>query len=160
MDKGKEFENIVAELFERSGWRTETRKRVIGRSGTNHEIDIYGERGRLRKMRMVAECKFKTGYSVSKGEVSQFLVKIDDIGMDSEAYFITNSRFSSCAERIADTYGITLLDNRGLSSALKKYGLCQHLEFIETYRQSPLAKALIETIETLGEFGVLKNQLK
>ena len=155
MDKGKEFENIVSELFERDGWRTETRKRIVGMSGAEHEIDVYGERGRLRERRMAAECKFKVGHNVSKGEVSQFLVKIEDIGTDIDAYFVTNSRFSSYAESIAGMYGIAILGNQELSSALKKYGLSHHLEFLETYRQSPFAKALIETIDALEGFGVL-----
>ena len=157
MDKGKEFEEITAELYEKAGWRTETRKTMKGRSGAVHQIDVYGEKGKVRKKRFFAECKFReTSDKVRKSHLANFLLKLDDIDMKVDAYIVTNSDFSSYAIQTAEVYDIKLVDRTQLYRLLNKYGMQRQLEFIEAYQQSPLSKAVIETIDILGELGILK----
>lgn len=156
MDKGREFEQIVAELYERAGWKVETRKRITGRSGVEHEIDVYGEKGKIKKRRMAAECKFRESDKVRKSHLANFLMKIDDIDMKVDAYIVTNSDFSSFAAMAAKRYEIGLIDRRELYRLLSKYGMRRQLEFIEAYHQSPLANAVIKTMDLLSEIGIFK----
>lgn len=156
MDKGKEFEEIIAELYEKAGWHTEMRKTMKGRSGAEHQIDVYGEKRKVRKKKVFVECKFRENDKVRKSHVANFLLKLDDIDTKTEAHMVTNSTFSSYAKQTAERYDIKMINRDQLYRLLNKYDMRRHLEFIEVYQQNPLTKAVIETIDILGELGILK----
>jgi restriction endonuclease Mrr len=144
MDKGRRFEGIVADLYRVMGFAVERRKLMVGASGATHEIDVYakadGPYGSDDYRRICAECKYKGGKEkVAKGEISEFIVKVDDLGI-MDRHFFTNSRFTANAKMSAKSYGIELVDGQRLRAVLSKAGLEGRLSSLERYRPNPIMK--------------------
>ncbi len=122
---GYEFEKIVAKLFELKGYEVETNKILVGKSGVQHEIDIYGK---LKGTTMAAECKYRSiEEKVEKNDIAIFLMKLDDLNIQ-EAYIITNSKFDENAIRIGNYYNIKMIDGDSLKEEFRKYGISYTLE--------------------------------
>jgi len=159
MNKGREFEGIVGELFSRMGFYVERNKLMKGKSGAVHEIDVYGEtrRSRQKRKRVAVECKYKqNGDKVRKSDVANFLLKLEDLGLN-EGYLVTNSSFSDYSVKTAGVYNVHLVDSEKLSRLLKKSGLSNYLSFLKSYKENTLTDAVLSAINFLDELGVLKR---
>ncbi|UJL39262.1 restriction endonuclease [Pantoea agglomerans] len=84
-----------------------------GRSGANHQIDVYYEfiKAGVRHKVMI-ECKHK-GRAVEKEDVASFSFKISDIGGVS-GVMISKSGYQKGARQVGESYGITLLTETDL----------------------------------------------
>lgn len=109
---GINLENFLEDTILRTGYlNTEKRKKMIGTSGTYHEIDILAYNG----TNIVAfECK-NYNIPVNIKEIRDFKSKLDDLPHISEGIFVTNSRFTPEATNYANHYNIRLWDGENLS---------------------------------------------
>lgn len=86
--------------------------KMEGKSGCNHQIDVYWEFEMMGETHKVAiECKnFKT-HPVSVGRVRDFFGVLHDIG-NIKGIFVTKVGYQSGAKKYADYYGISLKEIR------------------------------------------------
>jgi restriction endonuclease Mrr len=146
---GSEFECIVAQLYSKMGYDAETKKKIIGRSGVEYEVDIYLERG---KKKAIVECKYKYYGGVSLGEVALFLLKMDDVDI-KDGFFVTNSFMTEPASLAAKHYGISCTDGEQLELLLRKHDL--ESKFRKIYR-NPIEDAVRSVVDLADEAGILK----
>ena len=85
MKAGKELENYVQFVYQKlldfmdEGAMVSSNVSVIGKSGVKHEFDVYYEFQHLNmRHRIAIECK-DWNTPVSKGEVGEFLSKLNDL---------------------------------------------------------------------------------
>jgi hypothetical protein len=166
VERGKEFERIVAQLYERMGFAVETNKLLRGRSGAMHEIDVYavkkcrGSAGILNRFlkrgqeqRICVECKYKNDGDVSKAEVANFLLKTDDLGA-KENYVVTNSSFSEQAMIVAKNYGVGAIDGSELGRMCQEYGVKNNLR---VGKSTPLSYMISSVVDLMDAVGIIKN---
>lgn len=115
---GYPFEYFVGELFKARGFDVEVGKLVQGYSVT-HEIDVVAKN---RHKHIFVECKFHN-YQGTKSDVKVPMYirsRFDDIKrarsydqvlkeIDIDGWIITNTRFTSDAEKFGADYGLNLL---------------------------------------------------
>jgi restriction endonuclease Mrr len=143
---GNEFEKIVAKLFELKGYKVETNKILIGKSGVSHEIDIYGK---LKGTSMAAECKYRTfEEKIGKNDIAIFLMKLDDLNIQ-EAYMVTNSKFDENAVRIGSYYNIKMIDGDSLKEEFRKYGIRYTFEPIPSSTFLNIIKSFVNLTKQL-----------
>lgn len=85
--------------------------KLPGKSGCNHQIDVYWEFEMMGiKHRVAIECK---NYSseVSVGKVRDFFGVLHDVG-NTKGIFVTKVGYQSGAEKFANYYGIVLKELR------------------------------------------------
>ena len=81
--------------------------KIKGKSGCNHQIDVYWEFFNLGEKHCVAiECKNYSA-TIPIGKVRDFATVLDDIG-DIKGIMVTKIGFQDGAKKIADQYGISL----------------------------------------------------
>lgn len=156
---GSEFECIVAQLYSKMGYDAETKKKIIGRSGVEYEVDIYLERGKnleRGKKKAIVECKYKYYGGVSLGEVALFLLKMDDVDI-KDGFFVTNSFMTEPASLAAKHYGIPCTDGEQLEPLLRKHDL--ESKFRKIYR-NPIEDAVRSVVDLADEAGILKALFK
>ncbi len=108
--EGENFETYVARLFGMEGFETETRLTLEGKC-VSHEVDVL-MKGRGEKV--MVECKFHNSLSVRCSiqhalyVYARFLDLKDNLHLD-RPMLVTNTRFSSDAERYAGCVGMGLL---------------------------------------------------
>lgn len=124
MKSGREFENLVANLYEKMGYRIEKNKLIKGKSKAFHEIDVYASKGLLRKKEVIVECKYRESDSqVEKDALATALMKSDDLSIEN-IHIVTNSCFNESTKQIAREYGVKLIEREELSKLCIKYGIC------------------------------------
>ncbi len=103
----KEFEDYIAELFNRLGYTT----RVVG--GPNDGgIDIIAEKDGIKHY---IQCKkYFNKREVRVGEVRDFYGALADRLADGKGYFITTNKFTLQAEKFAEDKPIELIDSNRL----------------------------------------------
>lgn len=103
-----EFEESVAGLLSRAGWRRVT---VVGGSADlGVDIEGFDRRGRS----LVVQCKrHAPGVAVGSAVVQRFLGSITHAGAD-RGILVTTSRFSGPAIELAQQHGIELWDGEAL----------------------------------------------
>jgi restriction endonuclease Mrr len=170
VERGKEFERIVAQLYERMGFEVETNKLLRGRSGALHEIDVYavkkcgggrgsggsfgilrGLRKREQEQRICVECKYKNDGDVSKAEVANFLLKMDDLKI-KENYVVTNSCLSEQAMIVAKNYGVGAIDGSELTKLCQEYGVKNNLRVGKTTPLSYMISSVVDLLDAAGIF--------
>jgi restriction endonuclease Mrr len=153
---GSEFEKNVAELFRKMGYEVELNKRMIGCSGADYEIDIYGEkRGKFGKaITMAVECKYKNGQKVETEEVAVFNLKLDELRIN-EGYMVTNGRFSENAQKVARHYNIETIDGEELERLFKKFDLPYTFKNYDDVLDGPIPDAIRSTLELLNKLGLI-----
>ncbi len=127
--EGENFELYVARLFQMEGFETEARQVLEGKC-TSHEVDVL-----LRKdgQRVMVECKFHNSLGVRSNiqcalyVYARFLDLKESSKLD-RPMLVTNTRFSSDAERYANCMGMGLLgwrcpEDAGLESLATKHRL-------------------------------------
>jgi restriction system protein len=100
----KEFEEYIAELFERLGYKT------LSVGGPNDGgIDVIAEKNGIKHF---IQCKkyFKS-HEVGVKEIRDFYGALADRIANGKAYFITTSKFTLPAERFAEDKPIELIDS-------------------------------------------------
>ena len=107
---GYPFESIVGAILSRRGYRTRTGVRAWGRC-ISHEVDVVARR---TDHRIYAECKYHRRQSY-KSDVKVASARARDIqertegGTFDEFWLVTNTRFTSDAERFGSCAGLTMV---------------------------------------------------
>lgn len=116
MKKGREYElltlAIYQALFKRiPGTKAEINKKMKGRSGTYHQIDVYAEIPVGSHIYKTAiECKdYKHKIGMSK--MRQFLGLLSDINID-KGICVTKTGFTKPAIQLSKSYGVDLIELR------------------------------------------------
>lgn len=121
MKSGKSLESYVQFVYQNllefldEGALVSTNLFIQGKSGVKHEFDVYYEFQHLNvKHRIAIECKdWKT--PVTKGEVGEFVAKINDINNIS-GVMVAKSGYQSGARQFAEANGIQLMEEKDLPS--------------------------------------------
>ena len=108
--EGENFESYISRLFRTEGFETQTRVTLDGRC-VGHEVDVLMTKAGQRVM---VECKFHNSLGVRSNiqcalyVYARFLDLKDSYKLD-RPMLVTNTRFSSDAERYASCVGMDLL---------------------------------------------------
>ena len=121
MKAGKELENYVQFVYQKlldfmdEGAMVSSNVSVIGKSGVKHEFDVYYEFQHLNmRHRIAIECK-DWNTPVSKGEVGEFLSKLNDLNNIS-GMMVAKSGYQEGAKQFAEPNGIHLMETKDLPS--------------------------------------------
>ncbi len=121
MNDGKSLESYVQYVYNEllnlrgEGVLVTMRPRLRGKSGAMHEVDVYYEFERAGvRHRVAIECK-DHGRPVSKGDVSEFYGKVNDIGGVS-AIVVSRNGYQEGAVTFAKMWDIELLKVKDLPS--------------------------------------------
>ncbi len=151
MDKGKEFERVVASLYQQMGFEVETNKMMEGLSGASHEIDLYCSNG---SKRIAVECKCKD--KVEKADIAIFILKLDDLKI-KEGHVVAESQFSENAILTAKTYNIYLVDGMELTKLFRKYGIEYRFS---THLNDPFSYMIRSSVNLLDEILTSQKEFK
>ena len=127
--EGEHFETYVSRLFQMEGFKTETRQMLDG-SCVSHEVDVVMSKN---EERIMVECKFHNSLGVRSNiqcalyVYARFLDLKDTCNLD-RPMLVTNTRFSSDAERYSRCMGMDLIgwrtpEDSGLESLATKHRL-------------------------------------
>jgi len=105
-DLGKKLEECVEKMLNAMGYHTERRRRVSGKSGELHEIDVVAKKGNLI---WAVECKNWTN-PVGIEQVRDFWAKLQDLGSEWNGIFVSFTGFTEPAENFAEQYNIDRWD--------------------------------------------------
>lgn len=104
MEKAKDFERSIADLFELMGWHVE--RNVIL---STHEIDILAKQNLgLLSLRVAIECKY-TDKPLTNAHIQQFASSaslLKNRGVVDKAIIVSHSGFTASAKDSAQRYGI------------------------------------------------------
>jgi hypothetical protein len=127
MNDGKSLESYVQYVYNTllnlrdEGVLVTMRPRLRGKSGAMHEVDVYYEFERAGvRHRVAIECK-DHARPVSKGDVSEFYGKVNDIGGIS-AIVVSRNGYQEGAVDFAKMWNIELMTVEGLPSMGKLLG--------------------------------------
>ncbi|WP_422413981.1 MULTISPECIES: restriction endonuclease [unclassified Endozoicomonas] len=117
-NENTEYEKLAQEIYQAINEQHETKNisvqhnvKLEGKSGCNHQIDVYWEFESMGETHRVAiECKNYTS-EVSVGKIRDFFGVLHDIG-NIKGIFITKKGFQSGAKKFAEYYGISLKEMR------------------------------------------------
>ncbi|OPY37460.1 MAG: Restriction endonuclease [Methanoregula sp. PtaU1.Bin051] len=111
---GKNFENVVEQIYIHAGYITEKRQRIPGKSGYTNEIDVIAIKGRDK---VAIECK---NYLTQVGiqPIRDFAEKLQDLGHEWRGVVASYTDFSSDAEEFAKSRNIELLNNNDIKERL------------------------------------------
>ena len=116
-ERGLELEKLVTKLFQSKGYDAKHNIKLTGKSGVEHQIDVYAEfRAPLHISKVVIECK-SYDKPVDKDIVMKLIHEVDDLGVD-RGILITTSYFTPDAVSIAEGYNIDLWDGSKLRELL------------------------------------------
>jgi len=108
---------MLKSLFESKGYRVTHNLKARGRSGTEHQIDLFLEYEEpLRTSRTVVEAK-AYDKPVDKDRVMKLIQIVEDVGADS-GILVTTSRFTPGALSIARGRNIDIWDRERLTSLM------------------------------------------
>ncbi|HHX69870.1 MAG TPA: restriction endonuclease [Gallicola sp.] len=115
MKQGTEYEIFVEQVYqllkEDKKYTIDTKRNLIikGKSGADHEIDVYWEFSYHGKVYKTAiECKdYKT--AISKGKIQEFYGKLIDLPEKYEGVFATKIGYQKGAKKYANQYNIDAL---------------------------------------------------
>jgi len=102
----KEFEEYIAELFSRLGYKTEATGRAYDKG-----IDVVAEKDGVKHY---IQCKKFITQVVNVGNVRDFYGAIADHLATGKGYFITTNKFTLEAEKFAEDKPIELIDGQKL----------------------------------------------
>ncbi len=105
-DLGKKLEECVEKMLNAMGYHTERRRRISGKSGELHEIDVVAKKGNLI---WAVECKNWIN-PVGIEQVRDFWAKLQDLGSEWNGIFVSFTGFTEPAENFAEQYNIDRWD--------------------------------------------------
>lgn len=121
MKPGKFLESYVQFVYQKllefldEGALVSTNLLIQGKSGVKHEFDVYYEFQHLNiKHRIAIECK-NWNTPVTKGEVGEFVAKLNDLNNIS-GVMVAKSGYQSGARQFAEANGIQLMEEKDLPS--------------------------------------------
>lgn len=121
MKSGKFLESYVQFVYQKllefldEGASVSTNLLIQGKSGVKHEFDVYYEFQHLNiKHRIAIECK-EWNTPVTKGEVGEFVAKLNDLNNIS-GVMVAKSGYQSGASQFAEANGIQLMEEKDLPS--------------------------------------------
>lgn len=117
-DKGSELEKLVTNLFKVNGYDARHNVKMMGRSGVEHQIDVYAEyKAPLHTSKIIVECK-SYDKPIDKDVVMKLIHEVEDLGVD-RGILVTTSYFTPDAVSTAEGYNVELWDNAKLREFLK-----------------------------------------
>lgn len=118
---GIRLEEMVERILRSRGYTTERRKKIQGRSGAFHELDLYA---RSSRGVLAVECKnYDESRIIGIKELRDLYSKTIEIGGINEVIFVTTSEFSSESNTYAAQYNISLWDGKRLREEFFKLNL-------------------------------------
>lgn len=134
---GHPFEDFITHLFQKEGWKVETRKMIPGKC-VMHEVDFYGTDA-TGKEYLAAELKYHNdpGYKTDLKVALYVKSRFDDIFSCDPAVracpidrglLVTNTKFTSDAIAYAECAGVELLgwgypENNSLFARMNRVGV-------------------------------------
>jgi hypothetical protein len=116
-EKGLALELKLAELFEKNGYKAIHNSKKVGRSGVEHQVDVFAEYNcPLHVSKIVVEAKSYES-PIDKDRVMKLIQIVDDIGAD-RGIIVTTSYFTPEAIGTAKGYNVELWDREQLSKFL------------------------------------------
>lgn len=109
--KPSEFENYIADLFSRLGYKT----KAVGGS-YDKGVDVVIEKDGVKSY---IQCKKFISSKVTVGDVRNFYGALADHLTNGKGYFITTNKFTLEAEKFADDKPIELIDGYKLVRYIK-----------------------------------------
>jgi len=106
-----EFENYIADLFSRLGYKT----RAVGQSHDGG-IDVIAEKDGIKSY---IQCKKFITSKVTVGDIRDFYGALADHLTNGKAYFITTNKFTLEAEKFVEDKPIELIDGYKLIRYIK-----------------------------------------
>lgn len=105
-DLGKKLEECVEKILNARGYETERRRKIEGKSGGLHEIDVVAKKGDVI---CAVECK-NWANSIGIEQIRDFWAKLQDLGSRWNGIFVSFKGFTEPAEKFADKYNIDRWD--------------------------------------------------
>jgi len=105
-DLGKKLEECVEKILAAKGYETERRKKIEGKSGSLHEIDVVAKRSGII---WAVECK-NWRSPVGIEQVEKFWATLQDLGSKWNGIFVSFTGFTEPAEKYSDQYNIDRWD--------------------------------------------------
>lgn len=149
-EKGVELEKLISRLFLSKGYDVKHNVKFQGRSGVEHQIDVYAEyKAPLHVSRIIIECKAHDK-PIDKSVVMKLIQELQDIGVD-KGILITTSYFTPDAESTAKGYPIDLWDYTKLREILSE---------TQEFREIPLIHKNIFYINPLMTLEEARSKIK
>ena len=100
---GIKLEEMVEQILRGEGYSTERRKKLVGNSNIEHEIDVLAKKeSNNNKIILAVECKnYANERKVGTEEIRNFQSKIEDLPFITNKLFVTNVQFSADAQTYA-----------------------------------------------------------
>ena len=140
--KPKEFEEYVADLFSKLGYKTE----VVGGS-YDRGVDVIAKKDGLK---YYIQCKKYITSTVGVNEIRDFYGAIADHLAQAKGYFITTNKFTLEAERFAEDKPIELIDGQKLIKYIRS-AKKETKPIVEKLEKCPQCDGNL--IERKGKFG-------
>lgn len=135
-EKGLELEKLISQLFSSKGYDIVHNVKLKGRSGVEHQIDVYAEyKCPLHLSRIIIECK-AYDKPINKEMVMKLAQEVDDLGID-KGILITTSYFTPDAVTTAEGYNIELWDSTKLNELLGDIKMAEEPEISNVYHIKP-----------------------
>lgn len=118
---GIKLEQMFDEILKAKGFDTTRRKKLEGKSGTFHEIDILATKNEIV---LAVECKnYGETRTIGLKDIRDFHSKLVDLPQINKSWFVTNIEFSSGVKNYASEYGIELWDGEKLRNDFYRFSL-------------------------------------
>jgi hypothetical protein len=109
LERGTAFELQLRNLFEARGYRAMQDVRMVGRSGAEHQIDVFAEFDLpLQTVRLIVEAKAHES-PIDKDVLLKLVQIVDDLGAD-RGVLATTSHFTPGALKMAEGHNVDLWD--------------------------------------------------
>jgi hypothetical protein len=155
-DRGLELEKLVANLFKAKGYDAKHNVKMRGRSGVEHQIDVYAEyKAPLHVSKIIVECK-SYDKPIDKDIVMKLIHEVGDLGVD-RGILVTTSYFTPDAISTAQGYNAELWDNVKLRELLNEIPIQEGIVLTNVFHVVP-AIPFEEAMKTInstlkGVFG-------
>jgi len=136
-----EFEDFVAELWEREGWDT-----TVSQDSNDMGLDVIAERTGVinQKHAIQAKC-YAEGNKVGRPKVQQYYaLKEQDTEADA-AVVVTTSSFTQTAESWAAEHNVKLVDGNALAEMIERVGA---YDLVVQYAPNPERKTASQSSAT------------
>lgn len=165
---GRNFEQIIGKLYEAEGFEVSYNQMVRGRSGATYEIDVLGQKKadnedrkgffkflkpKKRTVNLAVECKYKDSGLVDHKDVSVFLNKLDDLGIDV-GVMATNRDLTENGKLLAHYRKIKTLNGKEVNQLCNVYGVDYRCSRGRLEVDGPLTDAIKTTFKLFDTLGI------
>lgn len=152
--KGLNLELIIADLFRRNGYTVIHNLKKKGKSGVEHQIDVYAEyKAPLHTSAIVIEAK-SYEEPIDKDKIMKFVQIVDDLDVD-RGIFVTTSDYVASAVMTASQYSNIELWNR--EKIAKLVGELQLSSSASTDQQTKGIEGKIRTVAAAISYDQVKQ---